>query len=78
LPKPSTPILIFILGRFLSRAVSWLRHYATSWNVADSIPDEVISFPIDVILRHFIFSQNCKHHHSYILAVYYFTSPYFL
>jgi hypothetical protein len=23
---------------------SWLRHYATSWKVADSIPDEVIGY----------------------------------
>jgi hypothetical protein len=23
---------------------SWLRHYATSWKVAGSIPDEVIGF----------------------------------
>jgi hypothetical protein len=27
-----------------------MRHYAASWNVADSIPDEVIYFSIDLIL----------------------------
>jgi hypothetical protein len=30
--------------------VAWLRHYATSRNIAGSIPDEVIGFSIDLIL----------------------------
>jgi hypothetical protein len=29
---------------------NWLRHYATSWNVAGSIPDEVTGFLTDIIL----------------------------
>jgi hypothetical protein len=28
----------------------WLRQYATSWKVTDSIPDEVIGFLVDLIL----------------------------
>jgi hypothetical protein len=27
-----------------TRQCSWLRHYATSWNGADSIPDEIMRF----------------------------------
>jgi hypothetical protein len=26
------------------QCIAWLRHYATSWKVAGSIPDEVIGF----------------------------------
>jgi hypothetical protein len=34
--------VLVILQNFLDCLLSWLKHYATSWKVASSIPDEVI------------------------------------
>jgi hypothetical protein len=40
----SCAFLSLVLWCLLMQSHSWLRHYATSWNVPGSIPDEVIGF----------------------------------
>jgi hypothetical protein len=50
--------VLFILIR-LFMANSWLRHYATSWNVMSLIPDEVTGF----------FYQPTSSSHTTALAV---------
>jgi hypothetical protein len=50
LHKEPSKYILYLVSRGTHGSIVWLRHVATCQKVADSIPDEVMDFSIDLIL----------------------------